>query len=164
MATTLFVLTPGSAEFPSSNAPQPIPINTTERRMGLAYDAATAETAMWTVVAPQTFSTPLVAVISFCMASATSNGVVWEVLIEAITDADATDLDAATSYDTVNTASAATVPGTAGYIKQTSVTLTNGDSITAADLVRIAIRRATANAGDTATGDAILLSVEIRGA
>jgi hypothetical protein len=165
MATTLFVLTPGSAEFPSTNAPQPVPVHTTERRMALAYDAATQETAMWTVVAPQGVATPLTAVLSFVMASATSNAIVMEVLVEAITDADAApDLDAATSYDTANTSASTTVPATAGLLKQVSVTLTNGDSLAAADLARIAIRRAPANAGDTAAGDLYLLAAEIRGA
>lgn len=165
MATTLYTLTPGSAEFPSTNAPQPIPVNSTERRMALAYDATTQETAMWTVAAPQVFTTPLTAVLSYVMASATSGGVVMEVLVEAITDADAApNLASATSYDTVNTSAASTVPATAGLLKQISVTLTNGDAIAAGDLVRIAIRRAPANAGDTAAGDLYLLAAEIRGA
>ena len=39
---------PEAAEFPSANFPQFLTIHTTERRMFLAFDAATAETCMWT--------------------------------------------------------------------------------------------------------------------
>ena len=56
------------------------------------------------------------------------------------------------------------VPGTAGYMEQVSVTLTNADSIAAADLVRVSVARAVANGADTATGDCYVLSVEIRDA
>jgi K+-transporting ATPase A subunit len=56
------------------------------------------------------------------------------------------------------------VPGTAGYMEQISITLSNLDSAAAGDLVRISLARNVAHATDTATGDAYVLSIEIRDA
>lgn len=160
MATTRAILTPFGAEFPSSNFPGLTAINA---RPTLAYDASTQETAYWTLVAPQGLTGALSCVITYMMASATSGNIEFEVAVEAITDADATDLDATTSFDTVNSSGATAVPGTAGYIDQVSVTLTNADSIAAGDLVRISISRDADDAtNDTATGDLYLLAAELR--
>lgn len=160
MATRAF-LTPYSAEFPTSNFPQLTLVNA---RPTLAYDASTQETAYWTLVAPQGWTGTKTAIITYMMASATSNLVEFEVAVEAVTDGDATDLDATTSFDTVNSGSA-TVPGTAGYIDQISITLTNNDSSAAADYIRISVSRDADDAtNDTATGDCYLLGVEIRDA
>jgi hypothetical protein len=125
---------------------------------------ATAETAYWTFVAPQGITGSWTAVISYAMASATTGGVAFDVAVEAISSGDALDTDATTSFDSVNTGTDSGVPGTAGYMEQVSVTLTNADSIAAADLVRVSVARAVANGADTATGDCYVLSVEIRDA
>ena len=160
MATTRAVLTPFSAEFPSSNFPGLTAINA---RPTLAYDASTQETAYWTLVAPQGLTGALSCVITYMMASATSGNIEFEVAVEAITDADATDLDATTSFDTVNAIRATAVPGTAGYIDQVFVTLTNADSVAAGDLIRISVSRDADDAtNDTATGDLYLLAAELR--
>ncbi len=160
MATTRAILTPFSAEFPASNFPQ---LTTVNARPALAFDASTQETAYWTLAAPQGLSGALSCVITYMMASATSGNVDFEVAVEAITDADATDLDATTSFDTVNSSGATAVPGTAGYIDQVSITLTNADSIAAGDLVRISVSRdADDGTNDTATGDLYLLAAEVR--
>lgn len=158
-ARTIALLTPESASFPASNAP---PLTPTNARLTLAYDAATEETAYWLVPAIQGLTAPLTAVVSYIMASATSGAIVLGVQVEAVSDGDAVDLDATTSFDTTNNSSATTVPGTAGYLDQVSVTLTNNDSIAAGDYVRIAVARKAADGGDTATGDLLLLLVELR--
>ena len=160
MATTRAILTPFSAEFPSSNFPG---LSTVNARPVLGFDASTQETAYWTLIAPQGLTGALSCVITYMMASAVSGNTEFEVAVEAITDADATDLDATTSFDTINSSGAIAVPGTAGYIDQVSVTLTNADSITAGDLVRISISRdADDGTNDTATGDLYLLMAELR--
>lgn len=160
MATTRAILTPLSAEFPSSNFPG---LTTINARPALAYDASTQETAYWTLVAPQGLTGALSCVVTYMMASATSGTIEFEVAVEAVTDGDATDLDATTSFDTVNASGATTVPGTAGYIDQVSTTLTNADSIAAGDLIRISISRDADDAtNDTATGDLYLLTAELR--
>ena len=98
------------------------------------------------------------------MASAITGGVAVDVAVEAVTSGDAVDLDAATSFDAVNGASDAAVPGTAGFMEQITVTLTNADSMAAADYVRVSIARDVADAADTATGDMGILVAELRDA
>lgn len=156
---TRFVLSPLSAEFPASNFPQLQLIN---RRPVISFDAATDETAYWTGVAPQGWTGTVTAVITYMMASATTGNVIFQVALEAVTDGDATDLDATTSFDTANTSATTAVPGTAGYIDQISVTLTNADSIAAGDYFRLSLNRDADNASDSATGDAHVLAVELR--
>jgi hypothetical protein len=158
---TRAVLTPFSAEMPASNFPQLMQVN---ERPVLAFDASTAETARWTSIAPQALTGSLTAVITYMMASATSGGVSFDVALEAVTDGDSTDLDAGTSFDSVNNGDAGSVPGTAGFIDQISITLTNADSIAAQDYFRLALTRAVADSSDTATGDCYVLAVELRDA
>lgn len=158
---TRFVGTPTAAEFPATNFPALLLSN---RRPVLAFDASTSETAYWTFVAPQGLTSGYTAVVSYAMASATSGGVAFDVALEALTTGDATDTDATTSFATVNTGTDAGVPGTAGYMEQISVTLTNDDSIAAGDLVRVSLARAVANGSDTATGDCYVFAIEIRDA
>lgn len=160
MATTRAILTPFSAEPPSSNFPGLTVVN---GRPALAFDAVTQETTNWTFIAPQGLTGALSCVITYMMASAVSGNIEFEVAVEAITGGDATDLDATTSFDTVNSSGATAVPGTAGYIDQISVTLTNADAIAAGDLIRISISRDADDAtNDTAAGDLYFLVAELR--
>lgn len=154
----LIAFTPLSAEFPAANFPQLQQIN---RRPVLSYDASTNETAQWTCKMPA-FTGALTTVISYIMATATSGDVDVDVSIEAVTDADATDLDAADSFDSVNSTDNVTVPGTAGYMDEISVTLTNNDSIAAGDYFRLRVTRDAAS--DGASGDMHVLAVELRDA
>jgi hypothetical protein len=158
---TRFVFTPNSAEFPTANAPQLIASNA---RPALAFDAATDESCYWSAVAPQGLTGAVTVVVTYAMASATSGDVILQAAIEAISGGDATDTDAATSFDTANSSSATTVPGTAGYIDQISITMTNADSLAAADYFRLSLNRDADNGSDTATGDLYVLAVELRDA
>ena len=161
MTTTRFVLTPGAAENPTSAYPGLTLVNF---RPALAFDDTTPETCQWTVAAPQGLTGTMTAVVTYIMASATSGTVEFEVSVEAVTDGDSTDLDAGDSFDSINTGSE-TVPGTAGYMSQIAVTLTNQDSIAAGDYVRVKLSRdADDGTNDTATGDCYVLAVEIRDA
>lgn len=161
--TTRFVFGPLSAEFPASNFPQLQLIN---QRPALSFDAATDETCYWTSAAPQGLTGAITVVISYIMASATSGAVGFQAQIEAITDGDTTDLDATTSFDAVNNSASTTVPGTAGHIDQISITMTNADSLAAADYFRLSINRDADGSAitDDATGDCHLLSCEFRDA
>lgn len=158
-ARTVALLTPESAHYPASAF---APLTLVNARPALAYDAATEEAAYWPLPAIQGLTAPISVVISYCMASATSGAVVLGAQVEAISDGDTVDLDASTSFDTTNNSASTTVPGTAGYLDQIAITLTNNDSIAAGDYARIAIARKTADAGDTATGDLYLIQVELR--
>ena len=155
---TRYTLTPESANFPSSNFPAFTRIN---ERPVLAFDAGTDEKCYWSFVAPQGITGTLTLVLFLMAASATSGAVYFQAQVEAVTPADAVDLDAATSFDTANSGNA-TVAATAGYLFSISITLTNADSIAAGDLVRIALNRDADNASDTATGDVYLLAAEFR--
>lgn len=160
---TRAIFTPLSAEFPASNFPQ---LMLSNRRPVLAFDAATDETAYWTSVAPQGLTGAITLVISYAMASATTGTVGIQAQIEAITAGDATDTDATTSFDTVNNSASTTVPGTAGYIGQISITMTNADSLAIADYFRLSINRDADGSAitDSATGDMYLLAAEFRDA
>jgi len=160
MTTTVATLLPFAAEFPASNFPQLTQVN---QRPVLAFDASTAETCYWTFKIPQGFTGTLSAVVQYIMASATSGKVDFIGALEAVSDGDATDLDATTSFDTDNAITAPTVPGTAGYIDEFTITLTNQDSAAVGDYARFSLKRDAADAtNDTATGDAYVLSVELR--
>lgn len=157
MATTLFVLTPEAAHFPSSNYPA---LGAVNRRPCLDFDASTDETAYWTVIAPQGLSGALSIKVHYVCANATSGTAAWQAAVEAVTDADAVDLDSTTSFDTNNTAGTGTVPGTNGYIDVISVSLTNDDSIAAADYVRFSINRDVS--ADSVSNDLRFLVAEVQ--
>lgn len=160
---TRAIFTPFAAEFPASNFPQLLLSN---RRPALAFDASTDETCYWTGIAPQGLTGALTLVITYAMASAASGTVGFQAALEAISDGDATDTDAITSFDSVNNSASTTVPGTAGYIDQISITMTNADSLAAADYYRLSLNRDADGSAitDSATGDAYVLAVELRDA
>lgn len=112
-------------------------------------------------IAPQGLTTPIKLVATYRMTSATANAVELRAAIEAISDGDALDTDAASSFDTDNDSGDITVPATAGHIDQITWTLTNNDAIAAGDLCRIRLTR-IAPAGSAATGDLELLALELR--
>ena len=156
MATTRFALTPESAHFPTTNFPA---LSTVNARPVLAFDTTTSETCYWTVVAPQGLAGALSAIIHVFGNAAGTNTVIFGVSVEAVTPGDATDLDAGTSFDTVNTSGAVAMPATQGHQTSVSVTLTNADSIAAGDYVRISLAR---DISDTFAADAYVTLVEIR--
>ena len=160
---TRAIFTPESAHYPTTNFPALLSSNA---RPVLAYDATTDETCYWTFVAPQGLTGTLTLVMTYAMASATTGTVGFQAQIEAITDGDSTDTDATTSFDTVNNSASTTVPGTAGFIDQISITLTNADSIAAGDYCRLSLNRDADGSAitDSATGDAYVLAVELRDA
>jgi hypothetical protein len=160
MSLTFVSFTPLDAVFPASNFPE-LKIDG-QRRPVLAYNDSTDETAYFHFIAPQNLTGTLVAVITFRMASATADEVIFNAAIEAISAGDSLDTDAASSFDTDNASAATTVPGTAGFLGQISITLTNKDSIAPGDSCRLRIVRDADNAGDDATGDAEILNVELR--
>jgi hypothetical protein len=163
MTTTRCIGTPYSAEFPAANFPQ---LQLVNRRPVLSFDAATDETTYWTFVAWQGLTGTMTLIISYMMASAVADEVGFQAQIEAVTDGDATDLDATTSFDSVNNSASVTVPATAGYIDQISITMTNQDSIAVGDYFRLSVNRDADGSAitDDATGDCHILAVELRDA
>lgn len=134
-----------------------------QNRLYLAFDAAADETCDWTFVLPQATTLPLTAIVHYYMASGTTGNVILAAQVEAITPADALDMDSASSFDTANSATSA-VPGTQGYLGTATISLTNADSIAAGDYARLRLFRDADNGSDTAAGDCRVLFVELRDA
>lgn len=151
-------LLPFAAEMPTANAAQLLVVN---NRPCLAFDASTRESVVFTAPVPQGITGTPTLTIFYMMASATTGGIAFDIDVEAVTPGDALDLDASTSFGTVNTANSS-VPGTAGNMAQCVVTMTNLDGAVAGDLARFRVTRATDNGADTATGDLYFLAGEIR--
>lgn len=127
----------------------------------LLFDASQTESALWQFRLPANYSSSPVLKLMFSMASATANNVDMECDIMAVTTGDAQDIDSA-SFDTVNEVSGGTsVPGTAGHVKEISITLSTVDSMAAGDLVLLRIHRDHDDTDDTATGDLELLSASL---
>lgn len=108
----------------------------------------------------------LTATIYWATASDNINDVRWDVYVEAKTpNADTLDMEAATGWDTVNSASdSANGAATAGDPLSADVTLTNKDGVAIGDLVRFGIRRDTdyaAGDGDDISGDVFIYAIEI---
>lgn len=144
---------------PSSNAPDRAVL---QNRPYLSFDKTTDETVYtpaFRMPSAYTGTGTLKLDIGYMAATVTTGDVVWACQVEAITDADAVDLDSASAFDTANTATV-TVPGTAGYLDVATITLTNkgatsstSSAVAAGDMVRLAIYRDANAAGDTADND-----------
>ena len=123
----------------------------------LLFDDTTSEIVYWVFRLPSDFSSAPVLKVQYTAASATTGTFGVSVSIMAVTDGDAADVDSE-SYDTANSPTAVTVPGTAGHLDEISVTLTNADSMDANDLVFFKLAR---NIADTATGDIEVRAVSL---
>lgn len=161
MATGSILLPAGAAVLPDGSATNLAPALARAKSSGTApapyflqllFDAATEEWAAWSFRMPADYASAPVLKVQYKMTSATTGDVVWAGSIAAVTDGDTTDVDAKV-FATANTL-AVTVPGTAGYLDEASITMTNADSVAAGDFVVIRIARQGAAGGDTATGDA----------
>ncbi len=156
---TLAVFVPFDNEPPSSNFAT---LATRNLHPLLQFDATTSESAVFTSVMPQNYSntTGVTVYVTATMTSATTNTLGWLLAFERMDTGLDTDADSFASNQTVT---AVTVPGTSGAPLILSLAITKGanmDSVVAGDTFRLKVARDTAN--DTATGDAELMSVEIR--
>ena len=157
---TLGVFTPLANQPPATNYAT---LGVRNGHIVLEFDTTTQEVAIFAGKMPRNYGGGNVTVyLAWMAATATTGTGGWDVTFER--DADGGDDMDADSFATAQTVTAATVPGTSGVIKVTSVSITAGstgtDSIAAGDDFRIRVRRDVAN--DTATGDLQLLSVEIK--
>src|SRR2546423_1683228 len=142
MATGTVNCPPGAAILPdgsaSNNAPaiQRVKSSATAPTayfLQLAFDASTKEQAYWQFRMPADYSSAPVLKVLFKMTSATTGNVIVEGRLAAVTAGDSTDVDAK-ALAAANTSSATAVPGTAGYLAEVSMALTNADSVAAGDL------------------------------
>jgi hypothetical protein len=126
----------------------------------LTFADAADETHHYTFRMPENYASGLTLKAQYSMESATSGNVILAAQVMAVSDGDSAAVDT-DSYDTANTSSATAVPGTAGYIDEISLTLSNADSVAAGDWVAIKIFRDADNASDTATGDLELIALSL---
>lgn len=154
MATGTILLTvPGNFD---TTAPPGLGFFNSKPRM--LFDDTTDEFCHWTFRMPQDYASALVLKVQYSMASATSGNVVISCDVMAVSDGDAAAVDS-DSYDTTNASSTITVPATAGYIDEISLSLSNADSVAAGDFV--AIRFFRDGSADSATGDMELIAASI---
>lgn len=126
----------------------------------LLFDATTDEAVVYGFRMPENYASGGVLKIQYTMTSATTGTVEYEALVMAVTDADSADV-ATASFSTLAVGSA-TVPGTAGYLDEISITLSM-DSAVAGDFIYIYLSTDSDDGtNDTATGDreVVMLSFE----
>jgi hypothetical protein len=165
LATGSISMSPGAALLPDGTTTNAAPALSRVKSSATApapyffiasFDATGEEWLTFQFRMPDDYASAPVAKIQWKAASATSGAVVWGVQLAAVTPGDAVIVTSAKAFATVNTATT-TAPGTAGYVTETSIALSNADSVAAGDFVVMRVARVAADAGDTATGDADLV-------
>lgn len=159
VSKTYAVYTPLDNQPPAANYAT---IDTRNSIMVLDFDAATDESAVFVGIIPEAASlgSGLKIRINWMATSATSGTCRWGVQIERMNTDEDSD-----SFDTAATAGS-TTNATSGIITTTEITITTIDSVAAGDPFRIKVfRDADGTSGtDDMTGDAELVSVEVRSA
>ncbi len=162
MATgeTMAIIHPYQAETPATNYPQQ---NLRNVHPTLDFDAATAETANFTLVLPSHYGgNGLTVLVRWAGATATSGNVKWNAAIERM-DVGTLDTDADSFASAQTTTTAAN--GTSGILAETSIAFTSGaqmDSVAAGETFRLQVKRDAADAADTMTGDAQVESIVVK--
>ncbi len=152
-----------AANFPVTNPAIPTIIDASDmRRRVVEFDQGATQSADFTFIAPTGITGALTLKVFFCAATATALNVQWQALIEAITPGDAQNILTTENFDTVNIATAATVPGTAGFVGDQDIPLSNDDSIAAGDKVTVRVQLNIT--GTTAAGSFYLTDVELQDA
>lgn len=128
----------------------------------LAFDdVGVREQALFSAALPRHYASGGLTVYLHWSAVATTGTVGWLVAFERIGSSQQ-DIDA-DGFAADQTVTAATVPGTSGFVSITNVAVSNGaniDSIAVGELFRLRVKRDWAT--DTAVGDAQLLVVEVK--
>jgi len=147
------------------NAPPDADYATLDVRNGhvvLDFDDSTDESALFSAVMPRHYSAgDLVVTIVWLATSATSGNVVWDAAFERHQD-DVTDLDS----DSFAAAQSATdaAASASGEPQYTEVAFASDeiDGVAPGESFRLKVTRDADNAGDTMSGDAEMVAVEIR--
>lgn len=157
---SLVTFTPAACEPPSSNYAT---LDTRNNHLVLDFDAATSESVFFSVTLPQHYAGGGITVyIHWAATTATSGDCVWGVQFERIGEGQQ-DIDA-DGFATAATVTA-TAPATSGNVDIASLAFANGaaiDSLAVGEMFRIKVYRDAAVGGDTMTGDAELIAVELR--
>ena len=162
MATVRQYLPAEAAQFLSSSFPALTRIyGTNFPVMSLAYDGTSAERAYF-VFSPANYgSGNITATVLWYADTASSGAIVWETALAAITpDTDSQDVETK-AFATINQATDTHLGTTGQRVHQCPVTISNLDSIAAGDYAVLRVSRLPADAGDTMTGDGMLLGVQL---
>ncbi len=164
MATGYLIWSPSDAML-SSPAPALTVIQGTEaspkkQLIVAAFDASTDEQLTFQFRMPDDYSSSPVVKLLWMTNTASGNSVVWGAKLAAITPAD-TDTPVEHAFSTVNTTTTAGNATEARRLIETSITMTNADSVAAGDLVFLMITRDADNGSDTLAADAELLVVQL---
>lgn len=155
---TLAILSPFSAEFPTTNYAT---AGTRNNRRILEYDDTGNDVSYWTSVMPQSYTNVTgVTVIIHWTAVAVTGDVDWDVAFERVHATHDTDTN---GFAVVNSVDGNTVPATSGFPTTTSILFTAGadmDSVVKGDLFRVSVTRDST--ADTAAGNIEVHAVEIR--
>lgn len=162
MSTVKQVLEPGDAQFPTSNPAAPSLVQGTNFPVpGLAFDATTQETAFFPFKAINYGSGNITVTVEWYADTASANGVTFGASLAAITpNTDTQDIETK-AFATENTASDTHLGTTGQRLHTFDITISNLDSIAADDYCVLRLRRVPADAGDTMTGDAIVVRVTV---
>lgn len=125
----------------------------------LLFDPTTEESCYFTFRMPTDYSSSPVLKLGW-KANTTSNAVVWGCQIGAITPGDA-DTPNEHALATTNTQATNCNTTEARRLVETSITLTNADSVVAGDMVNLRIYRVAGDGSDTATVDAELCEASL---
>ena len=156
---TLLIFTPLHNEPPAANYAT---LDTRNQHPCLDFDAAAAESAVFSAIMPRNYAGGGVTVyLHYAMTSAEADTVDWDVAFERIGDQQL-DIDG-DSFAAVQSIDNTTVPGTTGLVDIVNAPFANGaemDSVAVGELFRLKVTRDATN--DDAAGDAELLAVEIK--
>ena len=109
----------------------------------LQFSGDATDEAMWTFRMPNTYGSNPVAKLGYVMEDATSGSetIDFEVKLMTVADGASEDVDA-DGFDTLNEITGGTtVPATADYLDEISISLTNDDGLAAGDLVILHVQR-----------------------
>ena len=127
----------------------------------LAFDAGTDETVYWQFRAANYGSGNLTLKLMWYADTASSADVIWNAQIAAITpNTDTQDIET-DALATANTVTDTHLGTTNQRLHETSITISNLDSLAADDFVVLALFRNADAVGDTMAGDALLVEAEL---
>lgn len=162
MSTGTIILPVQSAKIGGGFIANPARIKGGGNAWSLLFAEDQTESGFWQFRMPVNFSSDLTAKLQYSMASATSGEVDLEVEVQAISDGDAVDVDTADFAAVNEVDGGTTVPGTAGFLDEISIPLTNDDDVAAGDLVYIRINRDHDDTDDDADGDLELRAISLQ--
>lgn len=162
MGTVRVALDPGAARFGGSSFPGLSLVQGTNFPVfSLAFDASSTERAYWKVPLLNYGSGNITCTVEWYADTASSGGVTWETALAAITpNTDTTDVETK-AFATANTATDTHLGTTGQRVHTVDVTISNLDGVAAGDVVWLRVSRLPADAGDTMTGDAMLLGLTL---